>query len=408
MSETWDQSGSTFGDEFPYIEISAVSLGIGDYEVQFVPTREAPSRAKMIVRSGDFIVSSTRPHRGAIAIIKQDHDGFIASTGFAVLRQFAVDIEPEFLFYALTSRPVLNQFLQRSSGGNYPAITLDEVALVNIPIPPSSIRSVMVREMVEAHTTLQRKIEAAGARILELNDLILSQLGLLDNVKQFKSVFAIKKSQIDGPVNPERYRGLALEKGIIGTVMSEVIDFVQDKVAPSRVGPGTEWDWIRIDDMENQPVEFHHPRAVLGRDISGSFFKVEENDVLIARLGPTILNRKFTLCPPLKRQTVASSEFLVLRCRKGWDPLVLLWVLRTSLYRDLIYSKARGATPSRYRVNSEDFAKLPLPIIDEELQLELRSEILRRVQTAQALREAAVQDWEAAKARFEEQLLKPT
>lgn len=66
--ETWDRSAETSA-MFRYIEISGVNLATGEASFSHVPVTEAPSRAQMVVRAGDILISLTRPHRGAIAQI---------------------------------------------------------------------------------------------------------------------------------------------------------------------------------------------------------------------------------------------------------------------------------------------------------------------------------------------------
>ena len=75
------------------------------------------------------------------------------------------------------------------------------------------------------------------------------------------------------------------------------------------------------------------------------------------------------------------------------------------MYRDLIYSKGRGATPSRYRVSREDLGKLPFPQIDSKKQDFLAEEIQQRLQKMRRFREEAAREWEKAQARFEAKLL---
>ena len=98
-AETWNQS-DFFDETFPYIEISEIELSTGEIaNVKQVAIDEAPSRAKMIVRQDDVIISTTRPTRGAIA--HNQLEGInIASTGFAVIRRLKNDVvSKEFLFY---------------------------------------------------------------------------------------------------------------------------------------------------------------------------------------------------------------------------------------------------------------------------------------------------------------------
>lgn len=139
-SEIWDQK-SYFKDEFPYIEISEIDISSGTVKnIKYVPINQAPSRAKMIIRDNDIIISTTRPSRGAIALIRTNYL-LIASTGFSVIRNISEKIQRKFLFELLKSSILLNQFDQRSSGGNYPAITQEEIGKVHIPLPPIEIQN---------------------------------------------------------------------------------------------------------------------------------------------------------------------------------------------------------------------------------------------------------------------------
>jgi type I restriction enzyme S subunit len=90
----------------------------------------------MIVRPGDLLVSLTRPTRRAIAFIPGDLPLAIASNGFAVIRNIdETRVLSRFLFHLLRSRLCVAQFDQRSSGGNYPAMSEDQLLRVLIPIP---------------------------------------------------------------------------------------------------------------------------------------------------------------------------------------------------------------------------------------------------------------------------------
>ena len=102
----------------------------------------------MIVRRGDIIVSTTRPHRGAIATITcPDSEIEIASTGFCVLRRLKRgDVSKEYLQWILLDDYVLLQMLRGSSGGNYPSITGDELKKIVIPIPDPALQKKICEE----------------------------------------------------------------------------------------------------------------------------------------------------------------------------------------------------------------------------------------------------------------------
>ncbi|OGO90306.1 MAG: hypothetical protein A2Y17_12100 [Clostridiales bacterium GWF2_38_85] len=146
-NETWNQK-KFFDDEFPYIEISNIKLKENSYSLSMISKNAAPSRAKMIVRNGDILVSTTRPHRGAIATATCDKNGIqIASTGFCILRKLKrKDVSREYLQWILLNDYILQQMLQRSSGGNYPEIVPDELKKVIIPIPSEKIQAQICHE----------------------------------------------------------------------------------------------------------------------------------------------------------------------------------------------------------------------------------------------------------------------
>ena len=165
-SEIWNQS-DYYEKEFPYIEIGAINITDGTIEdVSFVPVEQAPSRAKVIVRTGDIIISTTRPDRGAIIKIKENENLYIASTGFSVIRNIDSNINPDYLLAILRHKLILMQMRQRSTGGNYPAITQEELSKIIIPILPIPKQ----QEIVDHISSIRQQAKALqeeGKAILE-------------------------------------------------------------------------------------------------------------------------------------------------------------------------------------------------------------------------------------------------
>lgn len=146
-----------------YIEIGDLKNGnVNSTEYYFV---NAPSRARRIVRSGDVIVSTVRTYLKAIAQISDDKDGFIASTGFAVLRTKAID--SRFLGYYSHSPFFINNTIANSVGVTYPAINALNILdfLIQIPTPEeqSAIASYLDRKTAEIDELIADK-----KRLLEL------------------------------------------------------------------------------------------------------------------------------------------------------------------------------------------------------------------------------------------------
>ena len=132
---------------FRYVEISTVDPKTGEARWNDVPTEEAPSRARMAVQTDDIIVSLTRPHHGSIAHLGVEFDGCVASTGFAVIRKVARHVRRDYLWCVLRAQFCLSQMLQRASGGNYPAITEQELANIIVPAPRREIQDTIATEV---------------------------------------------------------------------------------------------------------------------------------------------------------------------------------------------------------------------------------------------------------------------
>ncbi len=144
---------------FRYIEISSVNPQTGDARTEETLVSEAPSRARMAVRTNDIIVSLTRPHHGSIAQITPDLNGCVASTGFSVLRGINESgVSREYLWCVLRTKMCLQQMLQRASGGNYPAITEPELAKVLLPVPKPAVQDTIAAE------ARRRRVEARRLR----------------------------------------------------------------------------------------------------------------------------------------------------------------------------------------------------------------------------------------------------
>ena len=133
-NELWDQV-SLFQTTFPYIEIGEIDTTTGEIKaITDLDINEAPSRAKIVVKTGDLLISTTRPTRGAIALFNGELA--IASTGFCVVKKVNYNrVNKMYLFHVLRSHLCRNQMEQRSSGGNYPAITTEELKKMFIPLP---------------------------------------------------------------------------------------------------------------------------------------------------------------------------------------------------------------------------------------------------------------------------------
>lgn len=147
--------------EFPYIEIGGVDKVKGVVATTPVAVGDAPSRARFRVKRNDILISMTRPYMGKIAVVSDEFDGAVCSSGFSVIAGTADYTTPEYLFLILRSPLVLRQFERRMSGGAYPAINQVELEKVRIPIPSEKEQSNLIKKGSHFLRISQQKISQA-------------------------------------------------------------------------------------------------------------------------------------------------------------------------------------------------------------------------------------------------------
>lgn len=119
-------------DQIEYIDISSVGSGILVNESAIVNLKEAPSRAKRIVRDGDTILATVRPNLRSFLFVKNPKNNTIVSTGFAVLRA-KKNYHPRFIYYAVTEKYFTDYLTNNSKGTSYPAVDTETILRGIVP-----------------------------------------------------------------------------------------------------------------------------------------------------------------------------------------------------------------------------------------------------------------------------------
>lgn len=323
------------------------------------------------------------------------------STEFHVIRKRNNDIYMPFIWSIFSNESVLKA-AQAVFSGSAGQQRVPASFLENFPcVIPEYDKQVSLASMLEHRLRDLKDQNAYAWKILNDFEESLSNCFGLHKSTINKLCFAIRLKDMDGVIDAKRYASKRKSNGDL-TIM-HIGDIVDDKVNVSRFGDEVV-DWIRIDDLPNQPLDIKTIRTQPANEVEGTFFDVQKGDILVARLGPTILNQKIVMVRTLERTTIASAEFLVLRVKNGYNPEAVMAVLKTAYYRDLMYSCARGSTPSRYRLNREDMLKLPFPDIRSQ-QDQIAAEANEVREKVKTMNEQANKEWEKAKRQFEKALL---
>lgn len=123
-----------YNGKISYVDISSVGNGIlknyKEYEY-----KEAPSRARRVVRDEDIIYSTVRPNLKAFYKFKRNiPKNIIASTGFVVLSKTEV-ASIDYIYYFMITQSFINHLSQIAKGAAYPAVGVDDFKQFKIQIP---------------------------------------------------------------------------------------------------------------------------------------------------------------------------------------------------------------------------------------------------------------------------------
>ena len=105
--------------KFYYIDIASIKNCAISIPKEFYG-KDAPSRARRLVKNKDIIISTVRPNLKGFAYITEAYDNFLCSTGFCVLR--SDEIDSKFLYYVISDDKFTEYLVGKTTGSNYPAV----------------------------------------------------------------------------------------------------------------------------------------------------------------------------------------------------------------------------------------------------------------------------------------------
>ncbi len=163
--------------EFIYLDVSSVNKETKEIEnATVLKGKDAPSRARKLIRTNDVIFATVRPTHSRVALITKEYNEQICSTGYFVLR--AKDfLNSNFIFYFLLTYGFNKQMEKLQKGASYPAVTDSEVKNIIIPFPKSLKEQQAIVKKLDALSTETKKLESIyEKKIADLEELKKSVL----------------------------------------------------------------------------------------------------------------------------------------------------------------------------------------------------------------------------------------
>jgi type I restriction enzyme M protein len=156
-------------DDIRYVAISDIDAHtLQIVSQQTMKAHEAPSRATYRLRAGDIVTAvsgaSTGTPKHATALIGAEEDGAICSNGLAVLRNVH-GVHPLFLLCYMRTDRFLRQVRRLMTGHAIPAISLEDLATVLVPVLPEDQQEKIANTTHEL-LALRRKALRAGEELV--------------------------------------------------------------------------------------------------------------------------------------------------------------------------------------------------------------------------------------------------
>jgi type I restriction enzyme, S subunit len=169
-------------EEFIYLDVSSVNKETKQIENATVLLgKDAPSRARKLIKVNDVIFATVRPTHSRIALITKEYDEQVCSTGYFVLRAKEF-LDNNLVFYFLLTYSFNKQMQKLQKGASYPAVTDSEVKGIYISFPKSFKIQQSIVKKLDTLSTETKKLESIYKQ--KINDLEELKKSILE--KAFK------------------------------------------------------------------------------------------------------------------------------------------------------------------------------------------------------------------------------
>lgn len=369
--------------EFGYIDISSVDRAlatVNEKEIRRFYGKDAPSRAKRPVQTGDILFSNVRTNLRNVAIIHYGLDASLCSTGFTVLRTNGAML-PELLLRWVLTDAFTDTVTDTQTGTHYPATSDSQVLTQTAIVPPLAEQ----RRIVEKIEALLADANTARERLAKVPRIL----------KRFRQ--AVLAAACSGRLTEEwRECGLQqLEQTTIGAVAECVGGYAYK--SPTFTEKGNH-QVIRIGNVKPFRLELKVSPVFISEGIARetSRFSLQKDDIVISMTG-TKYKKDYGFAAKVNESDGSlflNQRVTRLRCIESLLPVYLLLWLQTETFREFFFSCETGnVNQGNVGVTGIKDAPIFIPPLPEQ------TEIVRRVEGLFALADTIEQRVAAAAAR---------
>ncbi|MGX2982303.1 restriction endonuclease subunit S [Helicobacter sp. 23-1045] len=135
-------------DFINYIDLSCIEKENGFIKDTILINKDFPSRARQRVFKGDLLVSTLSGSMKAIALVSEEKENLIASTGFFVISKVKQNLLKDFLINILRTNLFQTLLKREASGSIMSSINYNDFLNLKIPLPPLSVQEKIANEII--------------------------------------------------------------------------------------------------------------------------------------------------------------------------------------------------------------------------------------------------------------------
>ena len=257
------QKKPSINNLFTYIDIGSINRDTKKIiDPKVLLGKDAPSRARKVVNSGDVLVSLTRPNLNAVALINTKYNDQIASTGFEVLRPVLVN--SSFVYYTVQSLDFINKISKKVQGALYPAAKTSDVQSYKFALPP-------LAEQNEIAQLLQQNL----AQVEQIKANLAAIPKLLTTFRQ--SVLA---DAVSGKLTVDLIEPKVFEE----TLLNDLIVEAKNGISKRKGEHGEMFNVLRLADFSNAIRIYGNERQIILDQKELEKYSLETDDILVIRV----------------------------------------------------------------------------------------------------------------------------
>ena len=354
----------------------------------YMPEEDYNRLSKYALREKDILVSVVGT-LGNAALVSKSELPAIFSCKSTVLRPHSIN--PVYLLVYINTKYGKELLLRKERGAIQKGLNLDDLKTIPIFIPDDTLQI----KIEELYNTSIRNLNNSQTLYTQAENLLLDSLGLKDfepsnkgtNIKTLKSSF-LQSGRLDAEYYQPKYDDYISLVENYSNGSENIIDACTLKDKNYKPIEDKEYKYIELSNI-GKTGEITGSTNDLGENLPSRARRiVKTGDIIISSIEGSL--QSCAIITEKYNNSICSTGFYVLRSEKI-NSETLLVLFKSELMQNLLKQNCSGTILTA--INKEDFIKIPIPIIDYNIQ----KEISTLIENSFALKQQSEQLLETAK-----------